>query len=70
MDAQAELGKILGSVTSGVSTALKIGKSIGGKDLDMANRARENLKQKIEATKQNRGASAKIRAKLDVGGEK
>ena len=68
MDAQAELNKVIGSVTGGVGAAIKIGKSIGGKDLDMANKARENLKQKIEATKQNRGASAKIRAKLDIGG--
>ena len=70
MDAQAELSKIAGSITSSVGTALQISKNISGKDLKMANKARSNLNQKIKAIKENKELATKLRAKLEVGGEK
>lgn len=70
MNAQAELNKILGSVTSGIGTAIKVGKSMDGKDLDMAKKARINLSQKIKAIKQNKSSTEKARTKLNTGGNK
>lgn len=69
MDAQAELNKVLGSVTSGVGTAIKVGQSISGIDQKMADKARENLKQKISVSKSNKEISSKLKAKLDVDTE-
>lgn len=69
MDAQAELNKVLGSVTSGVGTAIKVGQSISGIDQKMADKARENLKQKISVSKANKEISSKLKAKLDVDAE-
>lgn len=69
MDAQAELNKVLGSVTSGIGTAIKVGQSISGIDQKMADKARETLKQKISVSKSNKEISSKLKAKLDVDTE-
>lgn len=71
MNAQAELSKVAGAITGPINTAIKLGEkfSEGGKDKQMAQKARDTLSQKIEAAKQNKDAAAKIRAKLDIGGE-
>lgn len=69
MDAQAELNKVLGSVTSGVGTAIKVGQSISDIDQKMADKARETLKQKISVSKSNKEISSKLKAKLDVDTE-
>lgn len=63
MNAQAELNKVVGSVTGGINTAISVGQSI---DKKMADRARESLKQKVSVIKSNKDMAAKIRAKLDV----
>ena len=69
MDAQSELNKVLGSVTSGIGTAIKVGQSISGIDQKMADKARETLKQKISVSKSNKEISSKLKAKLDVDTE-
>lgn len=69
MNAQSELNKVLGSVTSGIGTAIKVGQSISGIDQKMADKARETLKQKISVSKSNKEISSKLKAKLDVDTE-
>lgn len=72
MNAQAELGKIAGAVTGSVNTIMKLGEKFSGEDgadSKMAKKARDTLSQKINAAKENKEAAAKIRAKLDIGGE-
>lgn len=69
MDAQAELNKVLGTVTSGVGTAIKVGQSLSSIDQKMADKARKSLKQKISVSKSNREISSKLRAKLDMNTE-
>lgn len=68
MNAQAELSKVAGAVTGPINAAIKLGEkfSEGGKDKQMAEKARANLKQKVEATKENREIASKLKAKLDV----
>lgn len=66
MDAQSELNKIMGSVTGGIGTAMNVGQSLGGRDQQMADKARETLKQKIFVSKSNRELSLKLKAKLDT----
>jgi hypothetical protein len=69
MNAQAELNKVLGSVTGGIETVIKASQSIGGLDQKMADKARETLKQKISVSKSNKEISSKLKAKLDVDTE-
>lgn len=73
MNAQAELNKIIGSVTSGIGTAIKAneefgtaiktGKPISGIDAKMALKARKVAKQKINAIYANKELSNKARTR-------
>lgn len=73
MNAQAELNKIIGSVTSGIGTAIKAneefgtaiktGKPISGIDAKMALKARKVAKQKINAIYENKELYNKARTR-------
>lgn len=72
MSAQSEMNKLVGSVTGIAGTAIKLTEKLSdedGADSKMAKKARDTLSQKISAAKENKEAAAKIRAKLDIGGE-
>jgi hypothetical protein len=64
MNAQAELNKIIGSVTSGVGTAIKVGQSISGLDQKTADKLSSSSKQPTEPKAgKEPGVDAKMAAK-------
>ena len=76
MNAQSELNKILGSVTSGVGAAISVGKAVkeketeSGIDEKMAEKARKTAEQKISAMKTNKERTRRVRVAEEMIGGK